>query len=108
LNCNRKWTAEEDFILILYRQTWTNKTIAKKIGRSIKAVENRSRRISCWPTTGDLMTSGEAAKMSGWSQQYCTMLAREKKVKAKRVPGGRWWLFDPVQFQNYLTKRRKT
>lgn len=99
---NNRWSAEEDFILILRRQAWRPETIARKLGRSVKAIENRSRRTGCWPTKGDLMTSGEAAKISGWSQQWCIKLAKREKFKAKRVPGGRWWLIDPGSFLNYL------
>jgi len=40
-----------------------------------------------------------AAKLMGVTPQWITSLARRGKIKARRVPGGRWWLFDPKWFK---------
>lgn len=102
---SRLWTADEEFILILRRENWKVETIARKLGRTPKAVLMKARKLNCWPTNGELMTSGEAAKISGYTQQWCVKLAKKKKVKAKRTPGGRWWLFSPEEFKKYLKER---
>ena len=96
---SRRWTFEEDAILGLQRTTRTCAAIGRKLGRSACAVYCRARRIGCWPTTCDLITSTMAAKLMGVTPQWITSLARRGKIKARRVPGGRWWLFDPKWFK---------
>ena len=77
--------------------TRTCAAIGRKFGRSAYAVYQRSRRLGVWPTREDWVTSGVAAQITGFSQQWLSKLARIGKVRARRVPGGRWWLFDPRQ-----------
>jgi hypothetical protein len=84
------WTEEEDHYVGSHRATMRLETIARKLGRSPHAVYQRRY----WPTRDEYLTSGEASRISGYSSQYLTSLARRHKVKAHRVPGGRWWLFN--------------
>lgn len=46
------------------------------------------------PTRQDWVTSTVAAELTGLSAQWLTQMARAGSVRARRVPGGRWWLFD--------------
>jgi hypothetical protein len=65
-------------------------TIARKLGRSQRSVYKRGY----WPTRDEYLTSGQASQVTGYTPQYLTSLARKHKIKAHRVPGGKWWLFN--------------
>jgi len=94
----RHWTMSEDAFLIGRRETWTIGAIAKALGRTPKAAYRRAQRQRCWPTRGSALTSGQAAELLGVTQQTMSKRARLGIVKARRVPGGSWWLFDRKMF----------
>lgn len=79
---------------------WTGRKcpaeMAALLGRSELAVRKRCARLRLCPTREGGLTSTQAAKIAGYSPQWLTHLARTGQVKARRVPGGRWWLF-PVE-----------
>lgn len=89
----RRWTRAE----MVYVTTWLPyrraAVIAARIGRTEKAVCRWCERHGHFPTTQHLMTSGRAARYAGVSPQALTALARGRLISARRVPGGRWWLF---------------
>lgn len=78
----------------MLRTSRSCKAIGRKLGRSAHAVYRRSARLGVWPTKQDWVTSSVAAEIAGVSQQWLTSLARRGRVRARRVPGGKWWLFD--------------
>ena len=77
--------------------------IARRIGKSPRAVYNWRMRHHVYPTKRHLITSGEAARILGVTQQWIVKLAKARKLHARRTPlsfnnasGRRWWLFYPA------------
>jgi hypothetical protein len=99
----RRWTADEADLAVTYLPYWRVETIARALGRTPAAVRSWCARHGQWPTTQHLVTSGWAAQLTGLTPQRLTALARAGAVPARRVPGGRWWLFDPER----LPRRRR-
>lgn len=74
--------------------TYTHRELARRIGRSERAVKRwcakericASKSCACW------VPSGVAAEMTGYTQQYLTGLARQRRIRSHRMPGGQWWL----------------
>lgn len=91
----RYWTDEEEEFISSYVTVWTPAAIARALGRTEKAVIQYIWRHHLSPTRQHLVTSGVASEISGLSQQRLTTLARQGRIAARRVPGGRFWLFDP-------------
>lgn len=85
----RLWTEEEDHYVGVNRARLRLETIAAELSRSPYAVYQR--RYS--PTRDEYLTSGLAARETGYSAQWLTTMARQRRIRAHRVPGGRWWLF---------------
>ena len=71
-------------------------TIGRKLGRSEGAIVKRCRKLGIAVTKDGVVTSGVAAQITGLSPQYLTRLARQGRIPARRVPGGRWWCFARV------------
>lgn len=90
------WTVAEAEEVVRRLTTWRLATIARRLGRSEKGVRHWLWRHRQAPTLQDLVTSGLAAELSGYTPQHLTALARAGRVRARRVPGGRWWLFEPT------------
>lgn len=98
----RRWTFAEMATVELGAATQTDRQLAVRIGRTPKAVKQWRYRnhIAATRTTARWITSGEAARLLGCSQQWVTTLARRKAIPSRRVPGGRWWLIDWNACQN--------
>lgn len=92
----RAWSFAEMSFVDLHVGTLTDAQIGAYLGRTPKAVRQWRERNHIAPTrtTARWMTSGEAARMLGVSQQTVTRWCRTKQIPARRVPGGRWWLVD--------------
>lgn len=103
---DKAWTLEEvDYVkdnISLMRRS----SIAMKLGRTEKAVARWCEKARICPTHDTWITSGWAAEMSGVSPQYLTRLAREGRIKARRVPGGRWWLYSPEHLATFRRSSR--
>lgn len=91
--------------MIVNRRRLTLATLARHLGRSPKAVEQWCWRHGCFPTRGSWYTSGEAARRTGLSPQWLTALCRERRIRARRVPGGRWWLIAPEEVERLARQR---
>ena len=89
----RRWTADEFEFAVSHCTVWSLSAIARHLGRSAVAVQRKLWYHRQAPTRQDLLTSGQLAAQLGCSQQWLTRLARQKRIKARRVPKGRWWLF---------------
>lgn len=94
MRAHRRWTEEEDQFLSDHLHYWSRGAIGRHLGRTAKAVEQRMARARLFPTRLHLLTSGEMSRLTGLSPQHLTALARVKHIRARRVPGGRWWLFS--------------
>lgn len=90
------WTLAEDFALMGMIGTMRPATIARRLGRSERAVIRRCNRLHLAASKDGVVTSGVAAQLTGLSPQYLTRLARQGRIPARRMPGGRWWLFGRV------------
>lgn len=89
----RRWTAEEFEFAVSHCTVWSRAAIARHIGRTAIAVRQKLWQHHQAPSKQDLLTSGQLAARMGISQQWLTRLARRGKLKARRIPRGRWWLF---------------
>lgn len=92
---HRPWSAAERDYLIDRLTTTPLAEIARRLGRTPKAVSRYCEREGLYPTRQDLLTSGDAAPLYGLTPQRLTALARAGRIPARRVPGGTWWLFEP-------------
>lgn len=92
----RRWTDDEIQFLSDYLLVMRPETLARKLGRTLRGVRQACNNRRLAPTTQELVTSGAAAEMTGYTRQYLTQLARARRLRAQRVPGSRWWLFDPA------------
>lgn len=92
----RRFTADEEQFISDRLPIWTLDAIARHLGRTRQSVERYCWRKHHAATTQDLVTSGQAAALTGRSPQRITALARQGKIRARRKPGGRWWLIDPA------------
>lgn len=90
----RRWTADDEWVVISRLTRWRVETIARHLGRTPKAVRRWMERTGQYPQTQDLVTSGVAAEVTGRSPGHLRRLARTGRVRARRVPDGRHWLFD--------------
>jgi hypothetical protein len=92
---NRKYTLDEECFILSHLTSWRRETIARHLGRTVRQIRDWCWRTGQNPRNQELLTSGQAARELGCSCQWLTQLAREGRIKARREPGGRWWLFDP-------------
>ncbi len=90
----RRWTPAEEEYLAAQLTRRPRAQIARRLGRTEKAVARYCERRGWYPTRMDRLTSGMLARETGLSPQRLTALARAGRLAARRVPGGRWWLFD--------------
>lgn len=89
------WSRAEELLVIQEVDRLRTETLARRLGRTPKAVRRWCERNRVWATDGGRLTSGWAARASGYTPQALTAMARAGRIGARRVPGGRWWLFDP-------------
>jgi len=88
-----RWRDDEIDLLGALVTKCTRVTIARKLGRTPRAVEAmQQRRRGLCPTQQVYVTARQAALRVGLSPQYVETLCRRGRIKAHRVPGGRWWL----------------
>lgn len=93
----RRYTPEESEFVIARLPYWTLGAIAAHLGRTTESVQKWCWRNHQSATRQHLVTSGQAAELTGWSQQWITSLCRRGQIRAHKKPGGRWWLIDPDQ-----------
>lgn len=87
---------------------WQVSVIARRLGRTEGAVIERCIDLHIAPTKNGCLTSSEAARMAGVSQQYMTRMARQRRIKAHRLSGQSWWLFGPLDVLDWMESRRYT
>lgn len=102
----RLWSVDEAHFVSARIRLWTVGAIARHLGRSERAVRHWCERNRVAPTRDEWVTSGIAAELTGLSPQALTKAARAGRVRARRVPGGRWWLFDPASLPVRLNSER--
>lgn len=76
--------------------SWRTGTIAKHLGCCEHAVR---RIISAWglaPQDQDWMTVPDAARLAGISENSLRRKASHGIVRAKKIPGKRFWIVDPA------------
>jgi hypothetical protein len=93
------YTFDEEALIVSRLTCWTRPTIARHLGRTPRAIRGWCWRHGQNPRNQHLLTSGQAAKITGLSQQWLTEMARAGRIKARREPGGRWWLFSPAALE---------
>ena len=77
--------------------------IAERLGISPGAVIRLMWREGLSPTQrDDLLTTGHAADILGYSQQWINGLCRRGILHGWRNPGGRWWLIPREEIQRFL------
>ena len=87
------WTHEEDCYLSDRVGYDTYAEIARTLGRTVGAVYCRAMETHNTPMQAGLLTTTELADLLGCSVQYVARLARQGRIPAHRVPGGRVWLY---------------
>ena len=87
------WTHDEDCYLSDNVGTNTYADIARHLGRSLGSVIARAAKTHNTPMQAGLLTTAELAELLGCSVQYVARLARSGQIPARRVPGGRTWLY---------------
>jgi len=103
-----RWPEDQVEFVLANLTRMTIPEIAAALGRSPSAVKTWCWRHGHSSRNQDLLTSGDAARLFGVSCQWLTELARTKRLrKARREPGGRWWLFDPDELRRYFQKRKE-
>lgn len=92
----RPWSFAEMSFVDLHAGTLTDAQISVYLDRTPTAIRawRWRNRIAATRTTARWITTGEAARLVGVSQQTITAWARHKRIPARRVPGGRWWLVE--------------
>jgi len=95
-NHGAPWTLANDFALMSMIGTMRAETIARRMGRTRWAILRRCQRLGLSASKDGVVTSGIASQLTGLSPQYLTRLARQGRIAARRLPGGRWWLFSRV------------
>jgi len=91
----KRWTYDDQCFASTHVTSLTYAEIAARMGRTERAVRHWCERSHNTPLNMHLMTTTEVAEEWGVSVQYVARLARQGKLPARRVPGGRRWLFDP-------------
>jgi excisionase family DNA binding protein len=87
----------------------TPEWIAKRLGISARRVRNLIWQEGLCPTQRDeLLTTGEAAEILGYTQQWVLRLVKAGKLRGHRNPGGRWMLIPRESVQSYLKAHGQT
>lgn len=73
--------------------TYCYQTIAKRLGRTEWGVRRYLAKRHNTPMQMHLATTAEVAAAWGCSVQYVARMARQRRIPAQRVPGGRNWLY---------------
>lgn len=92
----KRWTAAEAISAALWVGRYRDATIARKLGRTPKAVRQWRERQRLFPSTQEWLTTSQAAELAGVSDRAMRRWARAGRVNAHRLPGGRRWLIDPA------------
>jgi hypothetical protein len=85
--------------------TRTDRWIARRLGIAPRTLENWRWRLRIWKTQQrGWYTTGEAALVTGYTPQWLARLAREKRIRARRVKPRRrahhaWWLIAPEEVE---------
>jgi len=87
------WTHEEDCYLSERVAYEPYAEIARALGRTTSAVIHRAAETHNTPMQAGLLTTADLADLLGCSVQYVARLARQGRIPAHRVPGGRTWLY---------------
>lgn len=106
----RRWTASEECAVVIRIGRQSIPAIARRLGRTERAVRHWCDDHHVCATRDEWVTSGVAAKLTGYTPQGLTKMARSGRIRAHRIPGGRWWLFSPdtlpVKHQGASSDRR--
>lgn len=89
----RRWSRADDALLRERIAVWPVARLAAALDRTPQAIRARCWRLRLRCASAGWLTSTQAARLSGYTQQHLTTLARRGRIAARRVPGGRWWLF---------------
>jgi excisionase family DNA binding protein len=95
----RRWTVTEQTFVVDRLTIWRIETIAAHLGRTPKAVIRWCERHGQAVCHQDLWTTGMVGAAIGRSDATVRRWAREGRIPARRVPGGRRWLIDPARLE---------
>lgn len=101
----RVWTEQEHLLVEATVDHWTIEEQARQLRRTVSSVRHYRERHGFYPTRYGGLTSSGAARVLGKSPQHLTALAREGRISAHRVPGGRWWIFDLDEHDEFSRMR---
>lgn len=90
--------------MIVNRRRLRVETLARRLGRTPKAVLRWCERNRVFPCRGSWWTTGQAAQVTGLSPQHLSALCRQRKLRSRRVPGGRWWLIAPEEVERLIQR----
>lgn len=102
----RRWTAADACNLIAWRRRYTVATIARRLGRTERAVVAYSYAHRCYPWDGSWYTPIEVARLLGVTRQCVTGWCARGVLRAQRVPGSRRWLIAPGSVEALVRLRR--
>nr|MBX2866372.1 hypothetical protein [Candidatus Kaiserbacteria bacterium] len=68
-------------------------------------MSSSSKKKKTEKTPQNLISAGDIAKEVGYTSDYITRLAREKKIKGKKV--GKKWMVDPVSVAELLRRKKE-
>lgn len=103
----RPWTEAEEALLANSLPYHSLSWIACRLRRTVKACRRYQERHGFYPTNQDLVTSDWASRLTGLAARHLTEAAKCGRIPARRVPGGRRWLFDPETLPGHELPLRK-
>lgn len=88
-----RWTEDEIELLASLVTRCSRLTIARRLGRTPRAVEAlQQRHPGLWATQQTCVTARQAGMLAGISHTVTYRLIQRGELRCRRVPGGRWYL----------------
>lgn len=82
----RAWTEQDDWVLRGWWGVVGADSVAKKVGRTQRAVVARAQKLGLGPARGGSMTLAAFAKWSGYSRSRIRTAAKRLGLRLQRVP----------------------
>lgn len=98
------YTTEEREYIFNRLTSWGEDAIAKHLDRSVRSVQKQKVKYHQHALNQELVPSGVASQVTGYTPQGLTKMAREGRLKARRKPKSKWWLFYPPELENLKKK----
>lgn len=100
----RSRRAEVEDALLQWGAHESDREIARRLGLAERSVENWRWRLGIYHTRqSGWYTTGEAARVTGLSQQRLSHLARTSRIRARQRGGRRhWWVIAPEDVERLV------